>query len=73
MGSARVTPRFTYKGSLVAADAARKGWNQAMLAHESGLSAMTISRFLSDQMQTPKSAARIARALGYDVQRYLRA
>jgi transcriptional regulator with XRE-family HTH domain len=49
---------------------ALRGWNNADLANAAGLSAMTVSRFLRAEAQTPKTAERIAQALGYSVRRY---
>jgi len=54
----------------VLADMDMRGWNGVQLAKASGLSYPTISRFLNNQLQTAKTAERIARALGYSVRRY---
>lgn len=52
-------------------DMALRGWEQKDLAAASGLSVMTISRFVRGERQTVKAAARIASGLGYSVRRYL--
>lgn len=49
---------------------ALRGWNPYMLARIAGLDPATVRRFLSNQVQTPKTAERLARALGYSVKRY---
>lgn len=62
--------RVRFSAERVLADMAIKGWNSTDLARAAGVSAMTISRFLRGEAQTPKIAGRIARALGYSVRRY---
>lgn len=52
-------------------DMALKGWVGADLSRASGVSAMTVSRFLSGHTQTPRVAMKLAAALGYSVRRYL--
>ncbi len=59
-----------YQGNKVLADLGLRGWNSSDLARATGLSFPTISRFLHGHVQTPKTAERIARALGYSVRRY---
>lgn len=69
---ATVTPaRLTFDTRRLLEDMALRGWEQKELAAASGLSAMTISRFMRAERQTVKTAARIALALGYTVRRYL--
>ncbi len=49
---------------------ALRGWNNRDLARAADLSDMTITRFLRGDAQTAKTAALIAKALGYSVRRY---
>lgn len=63
-------PRVRFDVERVAADLAKREWNDSDLARAAGLSAMTISRFMRGETQTPKVAGKIARALGYSVRRY---
>jgi transcriptional regulator with XRE-family HTH domain len=70
MATARHTkPRFDTQ--RLVDDMALRGWEQKNLTAASGLSAMTISRFIRAERQTVKTAARIAHAMGYTVRRYL--
>jgi transcriptional regulator with XRE-family HTH domain len=70
MGTARpVKP--TFDTQRVVEDMALRGWEQKDLAAASGLSAMTISRFMRAERQTVKTATRLAKALGYSIRRYL--
>lgn len=48
-----------------------RGWLPTDLARSSGLTDQTISRFLKGDRVNPRTADRIARALGYGVGRYL--
>lgn len=66
-------PGPTYNVALMRHDMVALGLNVVALARATRprLSHMTVSRFLSEERQTPKSAKRIARALGHDVERYL--
>jgi len=52
-------------------DMAAKGWQPTDLAQKAGISKSTVSRFLDGQFQTPRTAKKIATALGYSVRRYL--
>ena len=45
-------------------------WNTHQLAVHAGLSYKTVDRFLNEEIQTSKTAAKIAAALGYSVRRY---
>lgn len=53
------------------ADAALKGWLPTDIARASGVSDMTVSRFLRGARQNPRTAKKLAEALGYSVRRYL--
>jgi transcriptional regulator with XRE-family HTH domain len=52
-------------------DMAEKGWLPTDLAKESGLSDMTVSRFLKGERQNPRTAKKLAEALGRTTRRYL--
>lgn len=63
------TPRFNAK--RMARDIAEHGWHQTELAEQSGVGRATVSRFLSGQFQTAKTAKKLAEALGYPITRYI--
>lgn len=65
------TPRPVYNPVRVAEDLAAKGWTINDLARAANVHAATIHRFLKGTVQTTKTAARIAAALGYSPRRYL--
>jgi transcriptional regulator with XRE-family HTH domain len=52
-------------------DMADRGWIARDLARVSGVSDMTVSRFLRGDIQTARTAAKLARALGYSPRRYV--
>lgn len=54
----------------MAADMAVKGWGIPDLARASGLTYKTAARFINGEVQTAKTAARLAQALGFSVRRY---
>jgi len=60
-----------YDISRMEADLAAKGWLPIDLARRSGVSHMTVGRFLRGERQTARMAKRLAEALGYSVRRYL--
>lgn len=64
-------PKPRYDVVRITADMSRRSWNPSDLARESGKSKKTINRFLIGDVQSPKTAAAIARALGRKVTRYL--
>lgn len=64
-------PRPSYNVGLILEDMATKGWLPTHLAKAADCSDMTISRFLRSETQTAPIAKKIAKALGYDVARYL--
>lgn len=71
MGTTRIQgPRGRYDGERVVADLGRRGWSARDLARATGKSEPTIGRFLAGTVQTAKTAAAIALALGYPVRRY---
>ncbi len=65
-----VEPRFNV--ALFEDDMANCGWSQKDLAAAAQVSAMTVSRFFraDDPIQTNKTAAKLAKALGRPVRRY---
>lgn len=58
----RLLSRFD--SSLLRADMEARGLNQQDLAAKARVSAMTVTRFLRDEVQTPKTAKKLAAALG---------
>lgn len=52
-------------------DMALRGWMQNDLARAAGVVPQTISNFMLGKPQTARTAAKIAKALGYTVRRYL--
>jgi lambda repressor-like predicted transcriptional regulator len=67
----RSRPSAAYDLQVLVADIAAKGWMNTDLARAAGISDKTVSRFLTREHQTAKTIARIAKALGYSVRRYL--
>lgn len=64
------TRKARYDVALIEDDMARKGWLSTDLAKAAGLADMTIGRFLKAEVQTARTAKKIARALGRPVSRY---
>ncbi|MGV3518181.1 helix-turn-helix domain-containing protein [Luteitalea sp.] len=56
---------------LMRRDMAAKGWLQTDLASAADVSAMTVSRFMRRARQSPRTGAKLAKALGYSPKRYL--
>ncbi len=56
---------------LLAEDIALRGWLPADLARKAEVSHMAVYRFLDGRHQTPRTAKKLADALGYSVRRYL--
>ncbi len=65
------TDRPRYDVTLIRHDAASLGWDDSRLAAKSRKNVATISLFLSEKRQTPKTALAIAKALGQPVSRYI--
>lgn len=57
--------------SKMRSDMASKGWLPTDLAREAGVSNMTVSRFLNGQRRNPRTAEKLAGALGYSIRRYV--
>jgi transcriptional regulator with XRE-family HTH domain len=69
---ATTAPRFTYDAALMAEDLAGRGWTPKDLAKRAKVADVTVYRFLSGEFQTPKTAKKLAAALGYtSPRRYL--
>ena len=52
-------------------DMAERGWLPTDLARAAGVSDMTVSRFLKAERGNPRTAEKLARALGRGIRRYL--
>lgn len=60
-----------FNAQLLAEDMALKGWSKLDIAKKARVADMTVIRFLRGERQTAKTAKKLARALGHDVERYL--
>ena len=65
------TQRPSYNVSQMLADMAEKGWLATHLARAADVSDMTVSRFLSGDVQTAPTAKKLSKALGRSIRRYL--
>lgn len=65
--------RTRFNSALMADDMAAMGWQATDLAKRArpSVAVSTVTRFLRKEYQTAPMAKRFARALGYDVRRYL--
>lgn len=63
--------KHRYDVEKLSLDLADRGWLPTDLAKAAGVSDMTVSRFLSGERQTVRTAAKLATALGKTVRRYL--
>lgn len=61
----------TYDTDRLLLDCALRSWNPSALAKAAKLSTSQVSRFLSGEVQTAKTAQKLAKALGYEPKRYL--
>lgn len=59
-----------FDDALMQDDIARQGWLPVDLARRAGVSHMTVARFLQRRVQTPRTAKKLAAALGFSVTRY---
>lgn len=64
-------PTARYDVALIVRDMTVRGWNRAKLAKSARVSIPTVSKFLGGEVQTAVTAAKIAKALGGSVERYL--
>lgn len=55
----------------LAADMVARGWMKSDLAAKAKVSPMTVTRFLRGEFQTAKVAAKLSKALGYSIRRYI--
>jgi hypothetical protein len=60
-----------FNTALLAEDIALRGWLPIDLARKAGVADMTVYRFLSGEVQTARTAKKLAEAMGYSVRRYL--
>lgn len=67
----RAATPVRFDAQRMAEDMALRGWTKLDLANEAGVADMTVIRFLRGERQTPKTAKKLALALGYSVRRYL--
>lgn len=71
-GLGRLALRPQYNAQLMCDDMAARGWQPTDLASKAKVSPMTVSRFFTAEIQTPRTAKKLAAALGYDTpERYL--
>lgn len=56
---------------LMRRDMTSKGWQPTDLARRAKVAASTVSRFLNEEQQTARMAKRLAKALGYEIERYI--
>lgn len=68
---ATVDQRIEFNTRLMAEDMVRKGWHKLDLAKRARVADMTVIRFLRGERQTAKTAKKLAKALGHDVDRYM--
>lgn len=61
----------SYNVALLRNDIAARGWLPTDLAKRAKVSDMTVSRFLSGERRTARTAMKLAKALGYSIRRYL--
>lgn len=66
---ANTSPR--YDVAKMRDDMAAKGWLATDVARRARVSDMAVSRFLRQEAQNARTAAKLAKALGYSVRRYL--
>jgi hypothetical protein len=73
MSTRRTLPRVAYDGRLMAEDAAAKGLEPRDLVNtlRGHVSQRTIYRFLSNDVQSGRTAKLLAEAIGHDVSRYV--
>ncbi|HEV8474608.1 MAG TPA: helix-turn-helix transcriptional regulator [Methylomirabilota bacterium] len=64
--------QIAYDVAQMQHDMAAKGWQSTDLARKARVDRATVSRFFDGSFQTPRTAKKLATALGYSVRRYLR-
>jgi transcriptional regulator with XRE-family HTH domain len=70
-GNRAATPQIRFDAHLMAEDMAVLGWTKLDLARRARVADMTVIRFLRGERQTPRTAKKLADALGHTVRRYL--
>lgn len=60
-----------FNADLVRHDATLKGWSPSRLATKARVSPNTVSRFMNGETVKPETIAKLAKALGTTVERYL--
>lgn len=69
---ATATRRIVFDADLMAEDIAAKGWTPKDLSKLADVADVTVYRFLNGEFQTPRTAKKLANALGYSSpRRYL--
>jgi len=61
----------SYDVARLRRDIVEAGWLPIDLARRAKVSHMTVSRFLSGERQTPRTAKKLAAALGFSIRRYI--
>lgn len=64
-------PKVRYNVTRLAEDMAERGWLATDLARIAGMSDRQVSRFLRGEVQTAKTAKKLAHAMGYSPKRYV--
>lgn len=65
------SPTPSFDVVLMRDDLARKGWLPVDLARKAKVSHMTVGRFFTGEHRTPRTAKKLAKALGHSIDRYL--
>lgn len=64
------TRSISYDVERLKEDMALRGWLPTDLARKARVSDMTVGRFLRGEVQTARTAKKLASALGYSIRRY---
>lgn len=64
-------PRVRYNVTRLAEDMAERGWMPKDIARVADVSDKQVQRFLRGEVQTAKTAKKLADALGYSPRRYV--
>jgi transcriptional regulator with XRE-family HTH domain len=71
MSTPSVAVPVRFNAQLMAEDMALEGLTKVSFARRAGVSDMTVIRFLRGERQSPRTAKKLASALGYSPRRYL--
>jgi transcriptional regulator with XRE-family HTH domain len=63
--------RTKFDAERMREDIAVRGWQPADLADRAGVARSTVTRFLSGESQTARTAKKLAETMGYSTRRYL--